>query len=215
MSPAIFRICKIVSVIGGSVVSIIGMLWSLVIVNSLSDEARTLKDIKDGIVKEIASLNNAASEYFIANQQGDLIFVLANQGNARQDIVTLIYKGNMLDRATPVRNMIGALAFARQLDYRQNYNGYERLNDEARQTMSFPTFTMLKNREKEIITQAQNLVPTLLNQQFEISKELNANEAAQKSQRNISGVFSILGTLLLLVANLIAKRGGNREYEDQ
>lgn len=98
MSPAIFRICKIVSVIGGSVVSIIGMLWSLVIVNSLSDEARTLKDIKDGIVKEIASLNNAASEYFIANQQGDLIVVLANQGNARQDIVTLIYKGNMLDR---------------------------------------------------------------------------------------------------------------------
>ena len=50
-----------------------------------------------------------------------MIFIQAQQGSARRDVADLIYKGNMLDRATPVRNMIGALAVAKQLDYRQTY----------------------------------------------------------------------------------------------
>jgi hypothetical protein len=47
-----------------------------------------------------------------------LIFILSQQEGARRELASLVYKGNMLDRATPVRNMIGALALAKQLDYR-------------------------------------------------------------------------------------------------
>ena len=50
----------------------------------------------------------------------------------------------MLDRATPVRNMIGALAIAKQLSYRQTYDAYEKLNDETRTNLTFENFTKLK-----------------------------------------------------------------------
>lgn len=206
MSPTVFRMCKIVSITGGSVVSIIGILWSLIVVNSLSEDARKLKDNKDTLVKEVASINSASSEYFLANQQGDLIYVLAIQDSARKDIVKSLYQGNLLDRATPVRNMIGELAIARQLDYKETYNVYVKLNDEARQTMDFTLYSQLKNQEKGLIEQGANLIPTLLEMQSQINMQLNANEAAQKSQRTISSMFSILGTLLLLLANLIVKR---------
>lgn len=47
---------------------------------------------------QITTLNRIASEYFIANQQGDLIFILALQPGANRDLAADIYQGNMLDR---------------------------------------------------------------------------------------------------------------------
>lgn len=152
------------------------------------------------------ALDRIAADYFIANQQGDLIFILSLQGSGRQELAHLVYKGNMLDRATPVRNMIGALARAKQLDYRQTYDGYEKLNDEARANLSFDNFVQLKEAEKTIIEQGQARVGVLLNDVFEIEKAINANEAAQKKNRVIGFIASIIGNFLLLWANLIAKR---------
>lgn len=93
-----------------------------------------------------------------------MIFILALQGTGRQDIAGLIYKGNMLDRATPVRNMIGALAIAKQLDYRETYDAYEKLNDETRANLSFDNFTKLKAAEQTIIAKGQERVPLLQKQ---------------------------------------------------
>jgi hypothetical protein len=46
----------------------------------------------------------------------------------------------------------------------------------------------------------------LLDQLFEIEREINANEAAQKKQRIFGLVASILGSSLLLFANLVAEK---------
>jgi hypothetical protein len=46
----------------------------------------------------------------------------------------------------------------------------------------------------------------LLDQLFEIEKEINANEAAQQKQRMLGLVASILGSSLLLLANLVAEK---------
>ena len=182
----------------------IGAVWSFVAVDRLGEEMRHLSDAKADLARQMQTLNSIASEYFMANQQGDLIFILAQQANARQDVAGLIYKGNMLDRATPVRNMIGALAIARQLDYRQSYSAYEKLNDEARANLSFENWTKLKKAEQAIIAKGQERVPLLLNEGFQIEKAVNANEAAQKKNRLIGLAASILGNFLLLFANLIA-----------
>jgi len=198
-----------VSLIGGSVSAIIGVLWSLLFINQLTDEAHNLVATQDEYGKQIAALNAAASEYFIANQQGDLIFILATQGNARQDLAALIYRGNMLDRATPVRNMIGALAIARQLDYRETYDSFEKLNDEARANLTATTFFAVKAREKEIIDKGQSLAASLLARQFEARKAINDNDAAQHRARVFGGILSVASTVLLLFANVFTKRFGS------
>ena len=59
------------------------------IVDRLSEEMRHLSDTKADLKGQIDSLNSIASDYFIANQQGDLIFILALQATARQDLAEL------------------------------------------------------------------------------------------------------------------------------
>ena len=93
----------------------------------------------------------------------------------------------------------------RQLDYRSTYDAYERLNNETRANLSFENFTRLKEEEKKII-KGQERVPLLLDQLFRIEREINANEAAQKKLRILGLVASILGSSLLLFANLVAEK---------
>ena len=102
--------------------------------------------------------------------------------------------------------LIGALAVAGQLGYRETYDAYAKLNGEARERLDFATFSAVKAREQEIIQQGQNLAATLLTRQFEIRKALNDNEAAQRMARVTSGVLSIVSTVLLLAASLVVKR---------
>jgi hypothetical protein len=164
-----------------------GSVWSFVVIDKLSGEIKRLSNEKANIFKQMQSLNSIASEYFIANQQGDLIFIL--------------------DRATPVRNMIGTLAIAKKLDYRQTYDAYEKLNDETRKNLTFANFNKLKQLEKEIIVTGQERIPVLMAELFEIDKAINNREATQKKNRVIGLISSILGTFLLLCVNLISEKG--------
>ena len=104
MTGRIVRFSRLVTLIGGSISAVVGILWSLLYINRLTDEARVLADMRDEIGKRMTMIQAARVRVLnsIANQQGDLVFVLAHQGNARQDLAALIYKGNMLDRETPV-----------------------------------------------------------------------------------------------------------------
>jgi hypothetical protein len=205
MLGSLARRAKSISLILGFLFGVVGAVWSLLVVDRQGEEVRKLSNTKADFARQVESLNSIASEYFIANQQGDLIFILAQQGNAREDVSSLIYQGYLLDRATPVRNMIGALAIAKQLDYRKTYDAYERLNDETRSHLSFENFSKLKQVEKTLIVAGQQRVPLLLNGMFEIEKQISANGAAQKRNRLIGLVSSVFGSLLLLFANLIAQ----------
>ena len=105
MLSFLLRRAKAISLISGFLFATVGAVWSFVVVDKLSEETKRLSNEKADISKQMQSLDSIASEYFIANQQGDLIFILAHQEIARQDVAILIYKGNILDRTTPVRNM--------------------------------------------------------------------------------------------------------------
>lgn len=201
----LFNHAKRISVVSGFVFGTVGVIWSFVVVDALNEKMTQLSNAKAEMRRQVESLNSIASEYFISNQLGDLIFVLTLQDSARQDIAGLIYKGNMLDRATPVRNMVGALAIAKQLDYRQTYDAYEKLNDNARANLSSDNFTKLKQAEKDIIVKGQERTSMLINGLFEIEKAINANGAAQKRSRVIGLASSVFGNLLLLFASLIAE----------
>jgi len=207
MLGSLSRHAKSITLVGGFLFGTVGALWSFVVIDRLSEELKQLTGAKADLLKEIQSLSGIASEYFIANQQGDLIFILAQQGNARPDVARLIYQGNMLDRATPVRNMIGALAIAKQLDYRRAYGAYEKLNDETRASLSFENYSKLKQVEQIIIGKGQERVPLLLSSMYDKDRAIRAAEAKQKRNRVIGLVSSFFGNLLLLLANLIPKRG--------
>ncbi len=199
------RHAKAISLVVGFLFGTVGAVWSLVCVDRLGREMSRLSNAKADLARQMQALENLASDYFMANQQGDLIFMLAQQAGARPDLAGLIYKGNLLDRAAPVRQMIGALAMAGQLDYRRTYDAYEKLNREVRDHFSFEHYDRLKQAEKTVIEQGQARVPLLLDRLSEIDKALNANQASQERNREVGIAFSIFGSLMLLLANLIVE----------
>ena len=206
----LYRHANAAPLIAGFLFGTVGAIWSFAFDHSLGDELRQLTDLKADLTEQVRSLNGLANEYFIANHQGDLIFVLAYQDNARKDVAPLIYKANLLDRAAPVRNMIGALAIAKQLDYRKTYDAYKALNDAARADLSFAHFTKLKQAERELITKGQDRVPVLTKVLFEVETAIRRNGRSQKRNEVISLLSSSLGGFLLLLANLIASRQRDR-----
>lgn len=197
---------KHIGLISGFAFAIVGFAWSYVVTDRVSEDIRQLSNLKADLRGQIDTLNRFASDYFIANQQGDLIFMLALQGSARADLASLVYQGNLLDRATPVRNMIGALAIAHQLDFRTTYDGYKKLNEEARAHLTFENFQRLKQAESGFISQGTGRVPALLDELFKIDKAINADEAAQKTNRLLSQIASMIGALILLCVNLLGMR---------
>jgi hypothetical protein len=197
-------------IVMGFLSTAVGTLGSYFYVEPLNQQVRALTDRKDGAVHEIGALGALATEYFLANQQGDLIFALSVQGNARQDIVRDIYLGNMLDRAEPVRNLIAALALAGQLDYREVYGVYEHLNDAARQAPGdYPAFARAKAFEKDVVERAQKRVAELQLGLVPLGEQLTQAESELHTRQAALMAFSVIGAFLLLLANLIEHRAAS------
>ena len=194
-----------ISLIAGFLFGTVGAMWSFVFVDRAGQgELARLADVKADLNRQIQLLDGIASDYFIANQQGDLIFILAQQGNARQDLAGLIYKGNLLDRATPVRNMLGALAIARQLDYRQSYDAYVKQNDEARQGPHVPQLHPPEGDGASHHRQGPGARADLAQRAVRYRQGHPRGDAAEGKNRLIGLVSAIFGNFLLLVANLFA-----------
>ena len=196
------RIVRPSVIVLGFLSSLVGTLGSFLIIERVNASIRGLVDQKNGATQEIEKLGGLAADYFMANQQGDLIYMLALQPGARQDLAALIYKGNLLDRAEPVRNIIGALALARLLDYRKTYDEYEKLVDTAKQNTNFQAFTAVKMFERQVVEQAQDRVTKLQEGMMPLLRQISSAEAQLRRRQIFLITFSSVGAFLLLLANL-------------
>ena len=197
---------KAIALIAGFLFSTLGALWALLVTEKLSSQIQQLTNIKTVNSTAIDRLNRLSSEYFIANQQGDLIFVLAAQAEADQELVADLIKGNLLDRATPVRNMLSELALENQLQYRDDIQTYTRLSDQAHADLTPANFKAVKAREQDVIMKGQARVPVLVQENADIDRSLSAKQAQQTLNRLLGVSMAIIGSAVLLSANLITER---------
>jgi hypothetical protein len=198
-------------IVFGFVSSLTGTLGSFLLIESLGDDLKALVDRKSAAAREIEKLGALTGNYFIANQQGDLIYLLGAQEGARQEVARLIYQGNLLDRAEPVRNVIAALALSGLIDYRKTYAAYETLNDAARQSHALTDFVAVKAYERQVVEQAQKRVAHLQLGQAPLQQQISATEAHLATRRQLLIAFSSFGAFLLLVANLLEQQKKARE----
>ena len=187
----------------GFLSTVAGTLGSFLLLEGPNARLRQLSDARSGAVREIDKLGALNNAYFIANQQGDLIFALNLQDSSRKEIGRLLYQGNVLDRAEPIRNVIGALAIARLVDYRKTYGDYERLSDAARASGEYGPFLAVKKAEREVIQQAQQRVESLQLGLGPLQTEASLVEATLRRRQAVLIAFSLAGACLLLLANLL------------
>lgn len=194
----------------GAAISVAGTLGSAAWIAPVSERLRELADERDTGIKQVQELSAAEYGYFIANQQGDLIYILKQQDGARADLATSIAAGNLLDRETPIRTMIGALALAKVLDYRVVWGEYEKLNEAARKELSWERFSAVKELERRIVMLAQKLVGDITQRTLAARAEINAAEGTLRFRNAIALALSVLGTCVLVAASLVQNAWAER-----
>ncbi len=201
------RLSKTASIVTGFLSSLAGTLGSFLFINGLSTDLQSVRDQRATMVAQVESLTNVQLQYYMANQQGDMIFALVhNPAQARSDIATLLFGGNVLDRATPMRNLIGVLALAGKLDYAKTYGGYVKVNEQARDTGAMADYQKLKRLEQGALELGTAHVATLHQQIAAADQKVAAIEASLRwRQAALIGLMSF-GSTVLLLANLLDER---------
>lgn len=199
---------KVIALVAGFLFSTLGTLWALLVTDKLDSQIQQIAGTRTANAVQIDRLQRLASEYFMSNQQGDLIFIMGLQPGADRDLAASVYQGNILDRANPVRDMIRALGEENQLDIERTYTTYRALNEQAKQNFTLENFTRLKDNEREIIMQGQARADALAKENAGLDQLLRAKQS-QQSRNNVLGVLAaIVGSTVLLAANLLVENPG-------
>ena len=128
--------------------------WSISLVKEFNAiELRTRQT-----TEQITAVQNSYFSYYFAAQQGSIIFALDPSDTKRnRGVLSDIYKGNLLDMATPFRFILFNLAIAKVINYNDVYAEYVKLNDAARQDFSFANYQALNNFEGVLIEKSNKL----------------------------------------------------------
>ena len=197
---------KILTLIVGFLFSTVGALWALLVTDRIDGQIQRLGEEKATITRQVTALNRYASEYFIANQQGDLIYMLKVQPDVNRDLAANIYLGNLSDRRFPVNNMIAELGLEQQLDADSVYAAYKKAFDDLlADPDSEEKWLEVKTFEKKTITQGQNRARELVEASNAIDTELRANQRTQSLNHVLAVMIAIFGSAVLVAANAITE----------
>jgi hypothetical protein len=144
-------------------------------------------------------------------QMGVLVYALnasglAAAGSSQHDTLSNLYQLSLVDRSTSVRQMIGELARAKQLTYRETSDKYGALIATARKDVSLAFYQAVDDFETQTMRQADALMARL--QDALLSAERTKGELDTLAARRKLQVIVImtLGSTLLLAANLMSEK---------
>jgi hypothetical protein len=127
-------------------------------------------------------------------------------GSSQHDTLSSLYQLALLDRSTSMRQMIGELAMAKQLSYRETSDKYGALIATARKDVSLASYQAVDDFETQTMRQADALMARLQDALLSAERtkgELDALAARRKLQLI---VVMTLGSTLLLAANLMSEK---------
>jgi hypothetical protein len=197
---------RLLTLVLGFLLGLLGTLGSFFFVDAASDDVEEASGRRSAATSEIDNLGRLAADYFIANQQGNLIWALSTFQSQNPGLLESIRQGNLLDRAEPIRNIIGAMAIAGLLDYTTVYGEYERLNDVARESLADEDIAEVQFYEQAVVQEAQTRVAELQLSLTELNAAVARAEADLRDRQQLMILLTSAGAFLLLLANLIEYR---------
>jgi hypothetical protein len=189
----------------------LGLLGPQVYVTPVEDQAAEVAVFAKTTAARLENLRGWQSQYLMFEQIGALVTALDVTGSAAPDSTqshTLrdLEQLALLDRANPLRRMIGELAMAKKLVYRETSDRYQALIDAARKEMTPEALRAVNDFENAIVRQANDLMAEL--QKIAGDAETGKAQAeAIAAQRKLHLLLLMtLGSTLLLAANLLSEK---------
>ncbi len=206
-----FWSAKRLAILIGFALTALGTLGPQFYVNSVEDLSGETDQFAKSLTARIETLRSAQSQYLLFEQMGVLVYALnasglAAAGSSEHDTLSSLYQLALLDRSTSMRQMIGELARAKQLTYRETSDKYGALIATARKDVSLASYQAVDDFETQTMRQADALMARLQDTLLSAERtkgQLDALAARRKLQLI---VVMTLGSTLLLAANLMSEK---------
>ena len=217
---------KRLAILIGFLLTVIGALGPHFYVGPVEDGAADVDQAAKLVSARIDNLRAAQSQYLLFQQMGVLVYALnatgvAAAGSSQATTLNRLYQLSLLDRSSAVRQMIGELALARQLSYRETSDQYGALIAAARKDFSLQAFQAVDDFETDAMGKADAWMAKMQQALFDAQRAKSGLDATAGRRKLQLLVVMTLGSTLLLAANLLSERpaefrrfttdaGGNR-----
>jgi hypothetical protein len=214
-APAFLRIsfwsAKRLAILIGFALTAIGTLGPQFYVSSVEDRSGETGQFAKSLTARIDTLRAAQSQYLLFEQMGVLVYALnasglAAAGSSQHDTLSNLYQLALLDRSTSMRQMIGELAMAKQLTYRETSDKYGALIATARKDVSLASYQAVDDFETQTMRQADALMVRLQDALLSAERTKSHLDSLAAKRKLQLIVVMTLGSTLLLAANLMSEK---------
>ncbi len=202
---------KRLAILIGFALTVLGALGPQFYVGPVEDHAADIEETIKTLTARIENLRAAQAQYLLFQQMGVLVYALnatgtAAQGTSQETTLNRLYQLSLLDRSSAVRQMIGELARARELTYRETSDRYGALIGAARKDFSLPAFQAVDDFETDTMRKADAWMAKLQQALLQAQRAKGDLEALASKRRLQLLVAMTLGSTLLLAANLLSEK---------
>jgi hypothetical protein len=202
---------KRLAILIGFTLTALGSLGPQFYVGPIEDRSADVDQLGKTLTARIDNLRSAQSQYLLFEQMGVLVYALnttgvAATGTSQQSTLSNLYQLSLLDRSSAMRQVIGELARAGQLTYRETSDRYGALIAAARKDFSLPDFQAVDDFETATMRQADAWMERLQQALLDAEHAKSDLDAAATRRKVHLLVLVTLGSTLLLAANLISER---------
>jgi len=207
---------KRLAILIGFTLTALGSLGPHFYVGPIEDRSAGVDQLAKTLTARIDNLRNAQSQYLLFEQMGVLVYALNATGVAgtaasQQSTLNDLYQLSLIDRSSAMRQVIGELARAGQLTYRETSDRYGALIAAARKDFSLPAFQAVDDFETAAMRQADGWMARL-QQSLLDTEHARIDLDAEASRRKMTLLaLMTLGSTLLLAANLLSERPATAE----
>ena len=198
---------KRLSILIGAILSVAGSAGQFFFIETLAGNSRKLEEARSNELAKIETLKAAQLQYFFAYQQGSILFAMDPNGTTRdKEVLSGLYQLNVINRALPLKSMLGELAFAGAIPFRETVNQYNAVNEAARKDYSWANYVALNEFEKSIVERALDQQNKLQERVFSLRALKDDLDDAVGKRKLFLVLMTLIGSGFLLIANLLTIR---------
>lgn len=199
---------KRLTILVGFILTLLGSVGSYLYVTPAERRADELGGQIKSAEATIEILKNADTSYWMFQQQGSLIFAIysANTRDEAKDVIGDLLKLAMSDRTFAVRTVIGQLAIANQLNYRQTSDRYQGLVQAAAKDFTFENYMAVNAFEKDFMQRAETMTGNLQQLRLSLMTAKGGADVLVERHKLVLLILTTLGSTFLLAANLITAK---------
>jgi hypothetical protein len=202
---------KRLAILIGFTLTALGSLGPHFYVGPIEDRSADVDQLAKTLTARIDNLRNAQSQYLLFEQMAVLVYALNATGVAgtaasQQSTLNDLYQLSLIDRSSAMRQVIGELARAGQLNYRETSDTYGALIATARKDFSLPAFQAVDDFETAVMRQADGWMARLQQSLLDAEHAKIDLDAEASTRKMTLLMLMTLGSTLLLAANLLSER---------